>query len=322
MEVRMADRKSAVLTPSELPCLSRQPTVNFTRGCALGCAYCYAQGYSGYPGDGVVVVYANTAEKVRAELPRKRKRPGRVFFSPSTDAFQPIPALHDTAYTVFEFLLGNGINISFSTKGRIPQRFIELFARHADRVQAQVGVISMNEAVTAQFEPCAPPPRERLAQIRRLADAGVGTEARIDPILPGATDDEASLDVLCAALADAGVGHAALNILYLRPSIRRALKRKVSDTPLLQRVLKQYEFPVSVPTSWGKWTQDALPAPARAAILSRATRIATAHGIRTRVCGCMNHDVQPGNCNLGGRWPKPTHFLSERQSELDLEGLE
>ena len=41
-------RRSAVLTPSSLACLSRIPTVNLTAGCAHGCLYCYTRGYRAY----------------------------------------------------------------------------------------------------------------------------------------------------------------------------------------------------------------------------------------------------------------------------------
>lgn len=319
MEVRLEDRKSGVLTPSDLPCLSKQPTVNLTRGCAIGCVYCYAQGYSGYPGDDMVVLYRNVAEKIRAELPRKRKRPSRVFFSPSTDAFQPIPELHELAYEVFEYLLGNKINISFSTKGVIPDPFFDLFERHSELVQAQMGITTMDEYVASMVEPNAALPMVRLAQVRRLKATGVTTEVRVDPILPGLTDDEKSLEVLFKALASVEVKHAALNILYLRPAIRGAIKRKITDPDILQRLLRHYESQVRVSTSGGKWTQDALPESERKVIFDRAIKIAKQYEIGARICGCMNNDMLSGNCNLGGRWTGNSKLAKEVQSEFKEE---
>ena len=84
------ERKSAVLTPSTLACLSRMPTVNMTAGFAHGCVYCYARGFANHPGEGKVLLYSNTLEKIRQELPRKRKKPKAVYFCPASDAFQPI----------------------------------------------------------------------------------------------------------------------------------------------------------------------------------------------------------------------------------------
>ena len=51
------ERRSSVLTPSNLACLSRMPTINLTAGCALGCVYCYTLGYASYPGEDKIVVY-------------------------------------------------------------------------------------------------------------------------------------------------------------------------------------------------------------------------------------------------------------------------
>ena len=116
------ERKSAVLTPSALACLSSVPTINLTSGCAHGCIYCYTRGYRCTPPEGKVVLYTNTLSSLRAELARKRTRPSAVYFSPSSDLFQPVPEILDMAYAVIKFLLDRKIGVAFVTKGRIPQR--------------------------------------------------------------------------------------------------------------------------------------------------------------------------------------------------------
>ena len=90
-QVIRTERKSAVLAPSGLACLAHVPTVNLTAGCAHECGYCYARGYLTHPGEGKVRFYTNTLAKLREELPRKRKKPATVYFSPSSDPFQPVP---------------------------------------------------------------------------------------------------------------------------------------------------------------------------------------------------------------------------------------
>ena len=90
-EVIRTERKSAVLTPSSLACLAHVPTVNLTAGCAHECRYCYGRGYQTHPGEGKLRFYTNTLAKLREELPRKRKKPATVYFSPSSDPFQPVP---------------------------------------------------------------------------------------------------------------------------------------------------------------------------------------------------------------------------------------
>jgi DNA repair photolyase len=219
------ERKSAVLTPSSLACLAHIPTLNFTAGCAHECRYCYACGYLRHPGEGKVRFYTNTLAKLREELRRKRKKPTTVYFSPSSDPFQPVPEVLDMAYDVFRFLLESEIGVAFVTKGLIPERHRKLLATHAPLVQGRIGLITLGPAVASAFEPGAATPEARLAQAAHLIGAGVPVEARLDPILPGVTDGEECLEPLCAALAATGVRMIAASVLFLRPAVIRARPR-------------------------------------------------------------------------------------------------
>ena len=205
IQVIPVERKPAVLTPSSLACLAHTPTVNLTAGCAHECRYCYARGYLTHPGEGNIRFYTNTFAKLREELRRKRKKPTTVYFSPSSDPFQPVPEVLDMAYDVFRFLLESEIGVAFVTKGRIPERHRNLLAAHAPLVQGRIGLISLDPGTAAAFEPHAATPEVRLAQAAELIGAHVAVEARLDPILPGVTDATDCLEPLCAALARIGV---------------------------------------------------------------------------------------------------------------------
>ena len=146
IQVIPAERKSAVLTPSSLACLAHVPTVNFTAGCAHECRYCYARGYLTHPGEGKIRFYTNTLAKLQQELRRKRKTPTTVYFSPSSDPFQPVPEVLNMAYDVFKHLFDLGIGVTFVTKGRIPERHRKLLAAHALLVQGRIGVITLDRA--------------------------------------------------------------------------------------------------------------------------------------------------------------------------------
>ena len=82
--VAWADRKSPVLSASSLVCLSQTPGVNLTLGCAHDCIYCYARGYSTFPGENKVIIYENIVEKLGVELARKKTKPQAIYFSPSS----------------------------------------------------------------------------------------------------------------------------------------------------------------------------------------------------------------------------------------------
>ena len=313
-EVIRIERKSAVLTPSSLACLAHVPTVNLTAGCAHECRYCYARGYQTHPGEGKVRFYTNTLAKLREELPRKRKKPATVYFSPSSDPFQPIPEVLKMAYDVFRFLLESEIGVAFVTKGRIPERHRNLLAAHAPLVQGRIGLITLDPAVAAAFEPRAATPEVRLAQAAELIGAGVPVEARLDPILPGVTDGAECLEPLCAALARIGVRKIAASVLFLRPAVVGSLRRHVEDKLMLNRILDYFAGGEPLAIHAGNSRVLALPTSARLEIIQRLKTIAHRYGLEVLVCACKNPDISSGSCHISGRWPPAVR--GGRQLEL------
>ena len=302
-QVISIERKSAMLTPSSLACLAHVPTVNLTAGCAHECRYCYARGYLTHPGDDKVAFYTNTLERLRDELRRKRKKPVTVYFSPSSDPFQPVPEVLDMAYDVFKHLFDSGIGVTFVTKGRIPARHCELLAAHAPLVQGRIGVITLDPAIAAEFEPHAAPPDVRLAQAAELIAAGIPIDARLDPILPGLTDCEDCLEPLCEALARAGVRTLAASVLFLRPAVVGSLRRHVSDKAMLHKLLDCFANAKPLAIHAENSRVRALPTEGRLEIIERLKSIACRHGLSVLVCGCKNPDITSGSCHISGRWP-------------------
>ena len=306
-EVLHIERKSAVLTPSSLACLKRVPTVNLTAGCAHECRYCYARGYLTHPGEGKVGFYTNTLAKLQAELPRKRKKPATVYFSPSSDPFQPVPEALDMAYDVFGHLFESGIGVTFVTKGRIPERHRKLLASHAPLVQGRIGLITLDSTIAAAFEPHAATPDIRLAQMAEMIGVGIPIEARLDPILPGLTDNADHLEPLCEALARIGVRTIAASVLFLRPAVVGSLRRHVKDMPMLKRLLDRFAASEHMAIHAGNSRVSALPTVARIEIMERLKFIARRHGLTVLVCGCKNPDIPSGSCHISGRWASKAH---------------
>jgi DNA repair photolyase len=211
-------RKGKVLTPSAIPCLQRLPTVNVTLGCAHGCGYCYIQGYANYPGDEQIVLFTNTAGLIRAELQSMRRRPTRVYFSPSSDAFQYQPEVREVSLESMKVLLEAGVEVAFLTKGFLTAESYELFARHPGKVFAQIGITTMDQKLSKQIEPRAAPPRMRVAAISRLMELGIAVRPRLDPLIPDITDTSANLDMLFGELQPIGVRTASASFLFVRVS--------------------------------------------------------------------------------------------------------
>jgi DNA repair photolyase len=298
VNVRFIERRGAVLTPSGLACLAGVPTVNISTGCAHGCVYCYGRGYSQYPGEDVVLVYRDTAERIGKELARKRRRPVAVYFCPSCDAFQPLDAVLEQSYQSMATILDAGVGVEFVTKGAVPPRFLDLFSRHPGCVSGQVGLTTLDEGLRTILEPGAASVAERLCGISRLKDGGVSISVRADPLIHGVTDSDSSLAALMAACRERGGTDVAASYLFLRPAIVASLKRHVADRALVERVLAPYADGVRFALRGGAGGGLALPEAIRRAGFERLKQLAAEHGLHIHVCGCKNPDVASGRCHL------------------------
>lgn len=301
----MVKRKSAILSPSSLGCLSHIPTINVTSGCAHGCFYCYTRGYSRYPGQAKVEVFENILDKLKAELPRKKTRPRAVYFSPSSDIFQPVPEVLELAYGIFEYLLKMGVGVAFLTKGEIPAKHMKLIEAHAENVRAGVGLIAMEERILKTFEPHAASAEKRLAQIKKLIKAGVRTQVRLDPIIPGLTDREIMLRRLLEAIGKAGVKNIAASVLFLRPAIVASLKEHWEDKEALNNLLSSFSKAKRFAIHAEHSSVVALPLAERQAILNKVNAIALEFGIGVKTCACKNPDLANGTCSIAGDWIHP-----------------
>ena len=296
-------RRGPILTPSSLPCLSDIPTINITEGCAHECLYCYTRGYSNYPGPGRVVLFENTVELVQAELARKRRRPRRVYFSPSSDPFQPLPEVQDVTYRTMAILLEAGIEVAFLSKGDLGERFWALFAKHPALVFAQIGITTLDERLWQAFEPGSAAPSQRLETISRLAQIGIATSARLDPLIPDLTDSEASLTALLAQLRYRRIQSVAGSYLFLRPAFARRVTEQLRAIPGSPAGICNW---VWQPFADGAGGGQMIQTVERRQRFSRLKTLAEAYGIEVHVCTCKNPDLSPGfGCQIAGPAPSP-----------------
>ena len=300
VKVISTQRKSAVITPSSLACLSRIPTMNLTMGCAHGCLYCYTRGYRVYPGEGTVHVYENTLELLRRELLRKKHKPVAVYFSPASDLFQSVTEVLDLAYHVLQEILARGIGIAFLTKGVIPERHMMLLRQNAALVRAQIGLITLDDALLGTFEPRAAPAAIRVAQMKQLTESGIKTQLRIDPILPGLTDDEQTLGELCRAAADAGVTDIAASVLFLRPAVTTRLQQASGTHAAVARCLEAFADARRMAIHAERSSVIALPREQRERIFRRLENVARRYAIAVKRCACKNPDLSSGTCSIVG----------------------
>jgi DNA repair photolyase len=289
-------KKSRVLKAGTFGCLKGAYAINVTQGCSLRCAYCYARGYSTAPPKGDVLLFHNLPELLREELDSTRRRwlPSIVVFNTATDCFQPHPDILGITHRAMVILLERGIDISFLTKGVIPERFIELFSAYREKVHAQIGVVSLGEGYWRTYEPGAASPAEKLENVERLLTAGVDTEVRVDPIIPFVTDTREELETLFRSLSQRGIRRVSLSYLHVRPAIQKQLQ---AELPSLHRKLLESCFEGRDWVEVGMSTKTKLlPKKLRENGYERIKATAEAHGISTAICNCKNPDMNGELC--------------------------
>lgn len=317
LRVILRERKSKALNPGTFGCLRGTYTINVTQGCGLSCSYCYARGYATAPPKGDVDLFVNLPKSIRRELDSNRRGrfPGMVVFNTATDCFQPHPDVLEVTYQTMAVLLEKGIDISFLTKGFIPQRFIELFKGYRENVQAQIGLASLSEDYRKTYEPGVASPPEKLENIERLLAAGIDTQVRIDPIIPFVTDTREEVEALFRALGQKGIRRASLSYLHLRPAIQRQLR---AELPILHRKLLESCFRNQNWVEVGLSTKTKLlPKRVRENGYRRIKTIAEAHGISAVICSCKNPDLKGEIC-VPARIREATPGRVQRRKQLIL----
>lgn len=311
VEIVRRKRKPPILTPSAISCLRQLPTINVTQGCTLGCVYCYIQGYANYPGKDRIVLYENTAELVREELARKRKKPRRVYFSSSSDAFQNVPEVQDVSFETMRVLLEAGVEVAFLTKGVVGERFIELFARTPHLTFAQVGITTLQGSLSARIEPNAASPLQRLNNIASLSREGVSVTARLDPLIPNVTDTRADIVPLLSALRRAGIGAAAASYLFLRPQF-------AARAPGLEPIMGLCPNVAAWPYQRfldGCGGGRMISTSDRRSRFEMLRTLGKEAGIAVTACRCKNPDLTSFGCGIAEPPPRNEH-TSEEQALL------
>jgi DNA repair photolyase len=204
-------------------------SLNPYRGCEHECGYCYARASHTFLGlnagedfGAQLFVKANVAQVLRGELGRRSWRRETVALGTATDPYQPAEGRYRLSRACLEALGEFSTPASVTTKGTLVVRDVDVLQHLAARagVGVSVSLFTLDVAVWRALEPGAPPPRQRLAALRRLAGAGVPCGLALAPVLPGLTDSPAALDELVRAAGDHGAQWLWAGTVHLEPVVR------------------------------------------------------------------------------------------------------
>ncbi len=204
-------------------------TINPYRGCEIGCKYCYARYTHEFMElrdslDFETKIFAKRfdADAFKAELGRVR-RGDAIAIGTATDPYQPAERRFGITRKILEvFARERNLRLWLTTKSDFVAREIDLFRRIArgNIIHVSLTITTLDPGIARLIEPRAPRPDLRVAAVRKLAAAGLSVGVLSNPILPGLTDREESLDALASAAAGAGASYFGGGLVFLRPCAR------------------------------------------------------------------------------------------------------
>jgi DNA repair photolyase len=179
-------------------------------GCQHGCEFCYCREkkYSPYddPHDfaHVIKVKENAADLLRSAL---RRTPVEAVFSGD---YQPAERKFGLSRKMLEVFLEFGFPVFVLERSPLVLRDLDLLQELEKKARAftAFSVLSTPDAPSykqvAVMERLAPAAEKRFAAMEKLAAAGIMTGACLMPILPGISDDAATLESVVRWTADHG----------------------------------------------------------------------------------------------------------------------
>jgi DNA repair photolyase len=193
-----------------------------SHNCFARSTHTYLDLDAGHDFDSRVVVKVNAGQLLRRELAAKRWRGETIAMGTNVDCYQRAEGRYRLMREILAGLRDFANPFSILTKGTLITRDLDLLREAASvtRVGLSMSVGFVDEVLWRSVEPGAPSPRRRLDAVRTLTDAGFAVGVLMAPILPGITDDDASMEATVAAIAEAGAVSATPLPLHLRPGAR------------------------------------------------------------------------------------------------------
>ena len=198
-------------------------------GCGHSCLYCYAQTYikdfnSPRPKEDFIRI----VERDLAKL----KEGSLISLSNSSDPYQPLEAKFKLTRSFLEMLKGKRIKLLIITKSPLVLRDVDVLKV----LDCAVSITITTKSLDKVLEPGADRAEDRIKALKSLKQAGIPVIARIDPVLPILTEDEAK--DLVKELIDVA-DHFVFSTLKLKKQIFRRL---ISAIPKIEKDYKRLYF--------------------------------------------------------------------------------
>jgi DNA repair photolyase len=204
-------------------------SLNPYMGCAHRCTFCFVRAFerlADRPSDDrygtSIRVKSNLVAVLRRELARPGWRREQVAVGTATDPYQPAEGRFRLTRGAIEAFGEAATPFGIITRGPLIVRDLDVLEEAGRRADVSVtfSVPTLDPEVWRRTEPGTPPPRQRLAALRRLVDRGIAASVGMAPILPGLSDRPELMGDVVQAARDAGATGVWANLLYLKPGTR------------------------------------------------------------------------------------------------------
>ncbi len=242
--------------------------------CAYGCIYCYAVKFPSFRGPTVPRLklredIIKMAECTRTKLP--------VMFSDATDPYQPLEKKYEITRECLSVLAKKGFPLLIVTKSDLVTRDIDVLKLTRSVVSMTITTVREDEAEIT--EPHAPSPKSRLSALKKVADEGIPTVVRIDPVIPTVNLDVKDLEATVSEAARIGAKQVTASTMKLARGILPMLRTE--NRELYEKLVVEYAD--------GEWISGYK-------YLSREKRMAVLNTLRTMV---LNHGMKFATCREG-----------------------
>jgi DNA repair photolyase len=213
-------------------------TINPYRGCSHACVACFARPThtyldmnAGRDFETKIVVKVNAPEVLRRQLASKRWKGEAIALGTNTDPYQRAEGRYRLMPGIIRAMIEYRNPFSILTRGPLMLRDLPLLveASKVTQVSTAFSIPTLDEDAWSRTEPGSPHPRARMDAVATLNDAGIPCGVMVAPLLPGITDDPASIRTVVRAAIDAGATHVSPIMLHLRPGVREEYMRWLTE---------------------------------------------------------------------------------------------
>lgn len=189
--------------------------MNLYRGCLHDCTYCDGRAEK-YKVEGEfgrdVAVKINAPAILERELDpaRRRKpfRPGFIILGGGVgDSYQAVEKQYGLTRRALELIYRFKHPVHVLTKSTLVARDLDLLKKIDERTRAIVSMSfsSVDDAISAEFEPNVPSPNQRLKTLARFKRAGLAAGMFLLPVLPFVTDKAEQIEAAVRAAKETGL---------------------------------------------------------------------------------------------------------------------